>query len=269
MSVDKPLHICSTGSGPSIVLLHGWGTHSGIWQQIVDLLKDDFCVTILDLPGYGSNREAFNARSTGHHFDGMCEQINAAITEPAIWLGWSMGGLLATGVALKYPHKVKQLVLVASTPRFMSDPVSDWQAMEPETFEVFAKQLQQNYQATLKRFMFLQTQHAENSIASLKLLRQQWQHVEPPLSEVLEAGLAILQHIDLREQLSELKCPLSFIYGQRDTLARPRLLSSMKKYHSNFNWVLIKKAAHTPFLSHAKMFQKQLVKIITANGDLQ
>ncbi|VAW80638.1 Pimeloyl-[acyl-carrier protein] methyl ester esterase BioH [hydrothermal vent metagenome] len=267
--MDKSLHISSKGIGPSIVLLHGWGTHSGIWQQTVELLKDDFCVTVFDLPGYGSNREAFDLGSSGPQFDIMCEQINAAITEPAIWLGWSMGGLLATGVALKYPAKVKQLILVASTPRFISDPDSDWQAMEPKTFEVFAEQLQQDYQSTLKRFMLLQTQHADNSMASLKLLRRQWQKIEAPLSEVLEAGLTILQNTDLRNQLSRLTCHLSFIYGQLDTLARPGLLTSMKKYHTKFDWVVIQKAAHTPFLSHVEVFQKQLVKMIADNGGLQ
>ncbi len=267
MTIKLPiLHTSTTGKGPHIVLLHGWGTHSGVWRQMADLLSH-FRVTTLDLPGYAGNSKACNEYSGSDNFENMVEQLAESITSPAIWVGWSMGGLLAMGVALKVPQRVKQLVLVASTPRFTSD--TDWQAMEPDTFIDFAEQLKQDYDKTLKRFMSLQTMNSENRGALLKLLRQQWHDLEAPSSVVLESGLKILQNTDLREKMSELRCPLSFIYGQLDTMARPGLLNSMKKYHSSFSSVVIEKAAHAPFLSHPLVFKQELLKQIDLHGGLK
>jgi len=97
-------------------------------------------------------------------------------------------------------------------------------------------------------------------------LRQQWRRVAAPSCHVLEAGLKILMNTDLRLQLSKLQCPLSFIYGQLDTLARPGLLSIMKKYHSSFDSVIIEKAAHAPFLSHPALFQQYVMQLTKRHG---
>ncbi len=48
----------------------------------------------------------------------------AAATPRALWLGWSLGGLVALRAALDYPANVRGLVMIASSPRFVSAP--DW-----------------------------------------------------------------------------------------------------------------------------------------------
>ena len=36
-----------SGSGPDIVLVHGWGMNGAVWQQTVDILETQFRVTLL------------------------------------------------------------------------------------------------------------------------------------------------------------------------------------------------------------------------------
>ena len=263
MSVKaRPLYVSTKGQGPAIVLVHGWGMHSGVWKNVADYLSQYYCVTLVDLPGYAQSSGAYSSDASG--FKETCQQLAQAIKEPAIWIGWSLGGLLAAGVALENALKVKQLIMVASAPRFIS--TTAWQAMPEEVFDGFAEQLHSDYEATLKQFMLLQTRNSENSKESLKILRQQWLQVETPSRAVLESGLNILKTTDLRNELKHLQCPLTYIYGQLDTLARPVLLGEMKKYHANFDSVVIQKAAHAPFLSHPSEFNQQVLKSITQHG---
>ncbi|NNG13616.1 MAG: alpha/beta fold hydrolase, partial [Gammaproteobacteria bacterium] len=41
------------GHGPDLVLLHGWGAHSGVWAGMREALAENFSVTCIDLPGHG------------------------------------------------------------------------------------------------------------------------------------------------------------------------------------------------------------------------
>ncbi|NNJ95044.1 MAG: alpha/beta fold hydrolase, partial [Halobacteria archaeon] len=47
------LHTKTTGSGPELLLIHGWGLHSGIWDGLMPLLETQLRVTRVDLPGHG------------------------------------------------------------------------------------------------------------------------------------------------------------------------------------------------------------------------
>ncbi len=52
-SMSGTLHVESVGSGPPLVLLHGWAMHSGIWGPLVARLAQRFRVHAVDLPGHG------------------------------------------------------------------------------------------------------------------------------------------------------------------------------------------------------------------------
>ena len=47
------LHIESIGSGAPLLLIHGWGMHGGVWDEVAQELAADFRVHRVDLPGYG------------------------------------------------------------------------------------------------------------------------------------------------------------------------------------------------------------------------
>ena len=51
------MHVDSHGSGAPLVLIHGWGMHGGIWDNVVPLLAQHFRVHCVDLPGHGYSKE--------------------------------------------------------------------------------------------------------------------------------------------------------------------------------------------------------------------
>lgn len=96
-----------------LVLLHGWGLNAEVWRCVSEELASHFTLHLVDLPGYGRSR-GFGAMS----LDEMAEQVLNAAPQNAIWLGWSLGGLVASQIALSRPDRVKALVTVASSPCF-------------------------------------------------------------------------------------------------------------------------------------------------------
>jgi pimeloyl-[acyl-carrier protein] methyl ester esterase len=236
------------GSGPDLVLVHGWGLHGGIWGDLPARLAQHFRVTTLDLPGHGRSREENGDQSLDAYTDRVAELCSGA----AIWLGWSLGGLIALNAALRHPHMVAQLVLVGATPKFVQAP--DWpHAMPTEVFADFARSLIQDYRATLLRFLSLQVGGNESARALLKQLRaDMFAHGEPQ-PEALAAGLAILEQTDLRARLAEIRVPTLVVHGSHDRLALPAAGDYLAAQLPKARLLRVAGAGHAAFLTHAAL----------------
>jgi pimeloyl-[acyl-carrier protein] methyl ester esterase len=237
------------GSGPDLLLVHGWGLHGGIWGDLPARLAEHFRVTTLDLPGHGRSGTDGGALS----LSAFTDSVAALCPAPAIWLGWSLGGLIALHAALHYPHKVAKLVLVGTTPKFVQAP--DWpHAMPTEVFAGFARSLTQDYRVTLLRFLSL---HAGNNASARALLKQlradMFAHGEPQ-PEALAAGLAILEQTDLRARLAEIHVPALVVHGSHDRLAPPAAGEYLAAQLPDARLLRVEGAGHAPFLSHATLF---------------
>lgn len=79
-----------------------------------------------------------------------------------------------------------------------------------------------------------------------------------PSQEGLESGLKILETWDLREKLKQFDKPSCFIFGRLDPIVPIKTMNSMKLSYPEFNYVLFKRAAHMPFLSHMGLFIEEL-----------
>jgi pimeloyl-[acyl-carrier protein] methyl ester esterase len=241
------------GSGPDLVLVHGWGMHGGIWGELPALLARHFRVTTLDLPGHGRSRELPADLS----LTGFSERVAEFCPTAAIWLGWSLGGLIALQAALHHPHKVAKLVLVGATPKFVQAP--DWpHAMPTEIFADFARSLSHDYRATLLRFLSLQVGGNDSARALLKQLRSEMFAQGEPQPAALAAGLAILEQTDLRARLAEIRSPALVVHGSHDRLAPPAAGGYLATQLPHARFLRVEGAGHAPFLSHATLLADAL-----------
>jgi pimeloyl-[acyl-carrier protein] methyl ester esterase len=250
------------GAGPDLVLLHGWGLHSGVWNGIVERLAPRFRLMLVNLPGYGHSvseapsplrgcdgwREAV---TTHAYLDGAVAQLAEVAPARACWLGWSLGGMLALRFAADWPDRVEKLILVAASPRFTRAP--DWpQGMEPVLLEQFARDLTEDYEGTLRRFVALQVRGSERARETQCRLRHSLLGSGTPDPKALRAGLGILRDADLRQAAAHIACPVLFIVGDRDTLVPTGL--AVKRLMASAEWVEIPGVGHAPFLAHPDLF---------------
>ncbi len=249
----EPLYTTSMGSGPELVLLHGWGMHSGVWNELAMELAKDYQVTQVDLPGHGCSRGS----GQNHSLEDLTQAVAAVTPSSATWVGWSLGGLVTQRLAISHPERVSRLVLIASSPCFVRR--SDWPcAMEKTVLRQFAQGLSKDYRATLKRFLALEVRGSDQAREQLRRLRELvFQHGDPdPVA--LADGLAILEQTDLRPELAGLSCPVLVLLGQRDNLVPVALGSALLEWLTDVRVHIFERAGHAPFFSHRNECIQQL-----------
>src|SRR5688572_28462426 len=99
------LHTDIRGQGFPLVLLHGWGFNSNIWQPLIPQLENKYQLFLIDLPGFGKSESILN-----YSFDYIIPNLLAKTPKEAYWLGWSLGGLIAMAIAIHSPLRVKKLI---------------------------------------------------------------------------------------------------------------------------------------------------------------
>ena len=255
--MSASLYMETEGQGPGLLLLHGWGLHGGVWDTLISRLTPQLRITRLDLPGHGRSRHA----PMPHTLTELALQTMAAVPPGAVVLGWSLGGLVALEAALRMPQRMRGLILVSSTPRFVT--AEDWpHAMPPEQLREFAAGLSQDYQETLRRFLSLQVRGDESARASLRQLRDVlFAHGEPDTGS-LAAGLGILTDADLCARLKDVSVPTLVLAGDYDRLAPLGASKYMAEHIPAARLEVFPKSAHAPFLSHPDAFVAAVLRFM-------
>ena len=186
----------------------------------------------------------------------MAQQVLDTAPQNAVWLGWSLGGLVASKIALDNPGRVSALVTVASSPCFSAQDA--WPGIKPEVLAGFQQQLSDDFQRTVERFLALQTMGTETAHQQTVL------SLPMPDVEVLNGGLEILKTIDLREPLASLALPHLRIYGYLDGLVPRKVVPLLDNLWPESQSMVVAKAAHAPFISHPGEFCSALSAFIRA-----
>lgn len=232
---------------PTLVLLHGWGMHGGVWQTLGASLADDFHVIAPDLPGYGASPAC-----SPYTLQALAETLWASLPPRSHLLGWSLGAKLALQIAQCEPARVDKLVLVAATPSFRAR--ADWpHGLSESALAEFAESVEQDYEATLQRFLSLQARSGEAARAVITQLRAGLFARGRPSLETLRGGLTILRDTDLRASLPAIRHATLLLQGSYDTLVPPAAGIALAQALPNAELQLIPGAAHAPFLSHPQL----------------
>lgn len=96
------------GSGPAVVLLHGWALDLSIWDLLAPLLGPRFTVLRFDRRGFGLSE---GVPDIHRNVDDLQAVMDAAGVQRAALLGMSQGARLALHFALAQPARVSALVL--------------------------------------------------------------------------------------------------------------------------------------------------------------
>ncbi len=241
------LHVERSGAGPDLALLHGWGLHGGVWSPVAQALAARHRVHAIDLPGHGHS-----AATAFAGLESAADAVAEAIPEASLVCGWSLGGLVALAVALRYPARVRALALVSTTPCFVAR--EGWpHAMAPATLAQFAAGLREAPEATIATFVRLNALGAPGGREAARALAREVSSRGAPDPASLAAGLRALGETDLRGELARVRVPAVVVHGRRDRLAPVeagrRLAAGLARSR-----LFELEAAHLPFVSHPREF---------------
>jgi len=112
---NRKVHYTSSGSGPAVVLLHGFLEDLTMWDEMETELRKKNHVIRVDLLGHGRTE----SQGEVHSMEDQARMVKAVLEELKIdrytVIGHSMGGYIALALAELYPKTLKGLCLMNST----------------------------------------------------------------------------------------------------------------------------------------------------------
>ena len=102
------------GKAPPVMLIHGVGADGTSWDQIAPSLASAFRVLRLDLRGHGGSGHIDGALTLDDFVRDVVDVLDACDVPSAHIVGFSLGGMIAQGLALQHADRVRRLVLLSA-----------------------------------------------------------------------------------------------------------------------------------------------------------
>lgn len=221
------IYLQEAGSGPPVLLLHGFAGSSNEWLPTLKILaQNGYHGMAIDILGFGKSAKPLDAPYSLAFYAELCQEVLTQLgLKEALFVGHSMGGKLALATAVLHPQCVKKLFLV-SPDGFMEIPflmkkggalpwlgeALTWLLARPKLVRL---QLEAAFYAPalyLTPEVLAQANEAlglpENR-RLMALLSQRYEQLD-------------LQETGLRARLRELLCPTLIVWGEQDRILEPK-----------------------------------------------
>lgn len=251
------VHYETQGSGPPILLLHGWLGSWGYWLDTMASLSDAFRCYAIDFWGFGESGKP----RTGYEVDdfvALVYQFMDRLGIPAApVIGHSMGGTVALKLAIEHPERVTKVAAVGSPihGRALSlalrlagrKPVAyiAWHtpALLRWGIRAFSPRLARDWRRWYEMIMHdLSRTTLEAFLTSIRSLRL----------------------TDLRPALHMAEVPALGLYGQRDLIVDPRQGSVLLRGMPNAQVFNMEHCGHFPMLDDPALFNRKLRQFLTS-----
>jgi pimeloyl-ACP methyl ester carboxylesterase len=104
------LHVAELGSGPPVLLLHGWPQHWWAWREVMPLLAGRNRVLAMDLRGFGWSEPTPRGYRKEELADDVAGVLDALAIDRVNLVGHDWGGVVGFLVCLNHSHRVERYV---------------------------------------------------------------------------------------------------------------------------------------------------------------
>jgi pimeloyl-ACP methyl ester carboxylesterase len=269
--VGARVNYVEMGEGPPLVFVHGL---SGCWQNWLENIPHfarTHRVVAMDLPGFGSSPMPpwdISIPAYGRFLRDFCERLGIGRCS---LVGNSMGGFIATEVAITDAERVDDLTLVSAAG-------ITWARSRREPAQMLARvgraaaplalrfQMSGIRRAKFRQRAFGGVFHDPNGLRREML----WENVVPALqSPGYFDAMTNLVGYDIRHRLEEIEEPTLIIWGRNDRVVPvPAALSYKKRIGENAELVIFDRCGHVPQIERPVRFNRVVASFLKRAGEL-
>ena len=249
-----------TGKGPAIILIHGLGLRSESWLEQIKILKKNYTIFSLDLPGHGQSKLLSKKKLT---LKGFCSEITKFIKllniYKPIMVGHSLGALITIEIAGNTPNILKSGIAISPVYKRSKEALRKVQKRAKEIKEnpneetLVNKLIERwfgnskslkgnNHEKFIKRLLLINKKNNFEGYASAYDL----------FSKLNGNSTKIVKNI---------KVPMLYITGEKDLNSTPSMSKKLAKIN-NQNYAIIKGARHVVPVTHSKQCNFHLINFI-------
>ncbi len=230
---------------PTIALIHGWGTGPEIWNPVRDQCASISLSTVIhELPGYGSRSHEDSNLNIQQLADDAAERLPGN----AIWVGWSLGAMVALAAAIKENTSIAGVMGLCATAKFVTN------SEKADALVELRKAVETDAAKATSRF-----QRSMPSSANRRSITKQLRNVSAGIisKETLLSGLDVLSRADLTEEVNKISVPVRLISGTEDPIIDASAAIELNRLIPGSQYTALP-CGHVPFLECPQLFSEQL-----------
>jgi non-heme chloroperoxidase len=257
------IYVETAGSGPAILLVHGWTMSGRFWLRQMAELADRFHVVTMDLRAHGNSSKTFEGHTMGCYSEDIQAVISALNLENIVLVGWSLGGPVVLDYWRRFGDEtLSALALVEMTP-FPFSP-EEWNTHALKGYNLDGMHLsfggmREDRKAFGERFIhnMFKNGHAPDE-AHEWMLRE---HLKTPMSEAMAVYSDYVMG-DYTEVLKGVSIPTLAIYGDSNHLCfGPKTGRYVADQIPECRLEVMARSGHMPFYEQPEEFNSLLADL--------
>ena len=215
---DVTFAVTTAGSGPPVVLIHGWSMSGRFFQRQLDGLAGRHRVIVPDLRGHGASEKVLHGHTVPQYAADLHAILAGLQVQRPVLAGWSMGAMVGYEYLRAYGRdSVAGLVIVDQPPSDFA-----WDGYEFGVFTMaelrdFSEQLQLDQAAVVDEFTQLMLHKPDEE--TLAWMAAEILRVPPAIASTILLDQTLR---DYRDFLPQIDVPALVLFGEDDKLTSPR-----------------------------------------------
>ena len=255
---DINLAYTEAGSGPPIVLIHGYPFNRSLWTEQTEALRSKYRVVTPDLRGFGESDSSAGPATMTRMAEDVATLMDELGIEQAVIGGLSMGGYVALAFARMFPARLKALVLADT--RAQADTEEGKQTRFQQAEKATSEGMAGIADAMLPKLLTPETVSKRPEL--VKRVRDMMVKTKPEGAAGALLGMA--ERDDQTEFISSILVPTLILVGREDAITPVADSEKMQSLIEGSRLVVIENAGHVSNLEQTEQFNDALLGFLSA-----
>ena len=239
----------ASSSAMTVVLIHGSGGNAGMWRKVMEGLADGYDSLAVDLPGHGRS-QGEGMKSIPEYREFMNDFFEVLGTGKIVLGGHSLGGGIVQDFVLKYPEKLRAILLIGTGARLR---------VLPEALERLRQMAEGKIEPRFDPWAFAPGATAE----VLSEGEREWAMTNP---RVRYQDMAACDQFDIMREVEKIRIPALMVCGREDRLTPVKYSEYLKGKISGSKMEIVEGAGHAVMLEAPEALSRVILTFLRSLG---